>query len=746
MLPIRSIRVLAIILMIALLVGPARGSLAAEPGLVTEADPWIAILRDFSDVVSPMDMGFDDFSGNMGVINGPETGLNYNDPPLSLACVEGSPPCQLHFAWNFGDSQEVFTGLFFSLFGLTDTQATFDGGSPQKIYFPEHFLDLDQIDGALNEPGGARGLGQMCFLFAYQGPEILQLRLELKDVTGGVRYHRLPILGMQGSRQQCWNYRTDYRVPVGNNGLDLHRAKEMVFVIEHINVGDEIENPGSGMVDIQRIWFTLDRAEAEPQTSAELLDLLERRTYQYFLDWSSRKPASQDIPQDRSTFADLLSVGGIGFGVPAHVIGAERGWIPRADAAQRVVNVLRILDDPTAFGPDRIGKIGYKGWFYHFLGIDGRRKLNFDFLGTAADESLNTVELSTIDTSLAIMGILAAQGYFDSPDNPIEIEIRQRAQNIYDRIDWPFMLESDSNQFYLGWKPNEDHEGPLFEIPDAQGLGNYSGEITDPGTLDYYTDEALITILLAVGSRTHPVSPDVYTALLAQPDQNGLIRTYPGALFTYQFLHAFLNTRQWQPCSPYNWHANSRKAIWGMIRYAEQTLPAYPTYGAQAWGISAAEGPFDAYHAYGIKPVAINSYPEEDGTVTYYAMVSSASFGADLYERAVSAVRAGWDREHWHPRFGLPDAFHADIATTGSLDNEERSSALRQSGSWIDRTTFAIDQGPMLLHLENARTGLIWRLVAQNPYFQRSLGLLDESIVSGAGQNCVYSPTISKKP
>lgn len=202
---------------------------------------------------------------------------------------------------------------------------------------------------------------------------------------------------------------------------------------------------------------------------------------------------------------------------------------------------MTVLDNPSIFGPERLGKIGYKGWFYHFLGVDGKRKINFDFPETQVDESKNTVELSTIDTGLALMGLLAAQSFFDSQD-PTEVGIRNKAQSIYDRVDWNFMLESNSLQFYLGWKPNEEREGYSFDIPDSLGKGGYSGTPGKPQTLDFYTDEALIVILLGLGSATHPIPVETYCALIQQ-ERDGLILTYPGSLFTYQFLQAFIDTR-----------------------------------------------------------------------------------------------------------------------------------------------------------------------------------------------------------
>ena len=448
------------------------------------------------------------------------------------------------------------------------------------------------------------------------------------------------------------------------------------------------------------------------------------------------------MPQDRSTFGDLLTVGGVGFALPAYAICAERGWITRADAVLGAGAVLKLLAaDPQAFGPERIGRLGHRGWLYHFYGVDGRRKQNFDYPDTAVDESRNTVELSTIDTGLALMGALAAQSYFDRPD-PAEASIRQLAQQLYDRVDWPFMLEPLSQQFYLGWKPNEPRDGPPFQVPDAAGEGDYSGIAADPHTLDFYTDEAFIVTLLAAGSVTHPVEDPVQVHCAWERSGNGqIIQSYPGSLFTYQFLRAFIDTRvlPFGPCpgerAAVDWYDNSRRAILTAVDHATANPGMLPTYGADAWGISAAEGPDDRYRAYGARPLAhpVNPSPEEDGTVTH-GMVSAVTFGVDLCALARSAVQAATGRGHWHARFAIPDAFHADTAKP-LLGPDER-------GPWVNRAGFAIDVGPMLLHLENARSGLVWRLLGSNPNILRGLARLGvtPSGLSEVRDACVATP------
>jgi hypothetical protein len=104
-------------------------------------------------------------------------------------------------------------------------------------------------------------------------------------------------------------------------------------------------------------------------------------------------------------------------------------------------------------------------------------------------------------------------------------------------------------------------------------------------------------------------------------------------------------------------------------------------------------------------------------------MLSGASFGPDLRARAVQALREARRRGHWHPRFGLPDAFNDEIAEAG-LDPASGNRLLRRRGPWVQRALFAIDQGPMLLHLENQRSGLVWDLMSRNPNIQRALDRL----------------------
>ncbi len=705
---------------VAVLMHAGLWSVAGARSLSSDLGPLAVVLEDFSDMVTLQDASVNDFSGNMGVIN-------KDDLPFGKTSIisRDGRKSALKFDWDFSNTSDeiAFTGLFFSLFGLSDANVSFDGISQHKIRFDEHSLDLDRLDGVLSEAWGERKAKAIWFEVLYNGKRPVHVRLELKDTAGRAMYTRIKLSPCPNLQKVAWPFRNEKHRRQLGGFPDLRQAKMLTCMVERRHQGDRIQNPDSASLEFNRIWFECDRPENQPLNDEALLDLVQRRALQYFFDWGSRKPQSRGIPQDRSSFGDLLTVGGVGFALPAHVIAAERGWMKREETARRVVSVLRILDNPDAFGPEPVGRLGYKGWFYHYLGVDGRRRQNADQKDTLEDESLNTVELSTIDTALALMGVLTAKSYY-SRNEPVEAEIRQRAQSIVDRVEWDFMIEPESGQFYLGWKPSERRDGPAFDLPSADGKGGYSGAPGHPMTLDYYTDEASLLALLALGHGGGDVPLSVWTAWVRQQDEGGLVRSYPGSLFTFQFLHAFLDTRT--TASPSSeggeaiqWFNNSRRAMWRAIQHASRRPAGFKTYGPDAWGVSAVEGPLDEYHAYGLQPLAVDPQPAEDGTVSYYAMLSAASYGSDLRQRALSSVRRGWARGHWHGRFGLPDAFNDEIAE--ALRGRAPAHCIRSHGPWVQRTLFAINQGPMLLHLENARSGLIWKLLGRNEQIQTAL-------------------------
>jgi exo-beta-1,3-glucanase (GH17 family)/fibronectin type 3 domain-containing protein len=819
------------------------------------------MIEDYSDIITPNDLGFNDRDGNMGV-------LNTDDRVGSTQLVCSSPaPCYLRFAWDFTQTSQAFafTGLFYSLGGLTSVTSTTDGQTVRTIDLPEYVLDLTNMDAPLIEPKGPRALGAVQVTLGTADIPVT-LRMELKDSQGGGRFSRFPLPGGGQPVTLIWNFRdpAQYRI-LGTRDLDLTKGKVVSLVVERRHDADSVSNPEQGVLSIRSVSLQMaGSADFEPLSDNDLKERVERTAARYFLASSSRKPESFGMPQDRSTFPDLLSVGGVGFGIGALIIAADRGWITRQEARARTLGILRCLDTPG---------LAVRGWFPHFLSLECQRKKNFDWQTTPEREDLNTVEYSTIDTALGLLGCLLSESYFTS-DDPSEIEIRSHAKAIVERVDWDFMLDRTSKQFFLGWKPNEARlAAPPFLVPDGTGNGFFSGTPTKPQTWDVYTDEAFILTFLYAGA-THNIVPaiEVHCAWQRQRDNKGIVRSWPGALFTYQFLHAFLDTRTMiglRPCpgelrfDPYQ---NSRAAILGAIDYADSNR-ARTSYDPDAWGKSAAENWNDAYLAFGVPTLALPEVADDDGTVTYYPMLAAISYGDDLQGRVLSAMRAGFRRGHWDPITGFPDAWHPDVARAlgplpaplaveaeagsgsgtvmfraGASSNrtvwlhqaEQRTVPLpipaeanytvvvtysndnfgpletvtiaidgnvvgafsaqdtgdfgqgwavlvpssplgpvrlgpgvheltitvsggdgfgievdrvgltaspvqlRTVGPWVNRAKFAIDEGPVVLHLENARSGMIWRLMQHHPTIQRAF----ERLKDPAPEPDAEAPTI----
>ena len=630
--------------------------------------PWktgeVFVVDNFDLKVTRNDMGFDHFSGNMGEINHPEPGTGQQSIVTSALSTNsfGTHGGSWAFSFDFtGYPQEAFCGAFISLFGLTETLVDLTGSGaqpPGRTAFTNYFLNFDNVFGAFL-PWSGRSIETVAFdtrLQAGSAPVIA--KVELKDENGWDVFTRIT------NATTAW---TTVSLPrgaftrstTGDVGpFRWDRVSLLSLMVEWNHVADGVYNPTNGgylvdnirLADADGLYPNLSAARdpaggvLRPEYRDAFLDYLRKLSFLYFLDFASTDPRTGGITQDRGTFADLMSVGGVGFQLSAYAIGAERGYLARTSAAARVEAILTVLDSYPQ-GTNRVGTIGYQGFFYHFLGIDGLRKQNFDFTATGdVDESLNTVELSSIDTALAIMGVIVAKQYFQA-DDPVEANLRALAQRIVGRVQWPFMLATLSNgarQACLGWKPVERRDDSLgrFLLPDGQGTGFYSSKPDTNGvevaaTLDYYTDEGLIVALLGLAAPdpTNRFPRTVWDDIIRQGD--GFVKTYPGALFTYQFLSCWLDTqamgRDNHAARPTDFFENTRRAIEVTRTYAITNAPAGGNLGTNEWELSACEGPFDAYAAEGAPPAAIGEYTVVPTTVGSHLLEGEDATGAGAW-------------------------------------------------------------------------------------------------------------------
>ncbi|HKO16569.1 MAG TPA: glucoamylase family protein [Gemmatimonadaceae bacterium] len=421
------------------------------------------------------------------------------------------------------------------------------------------------------------------------------------------------------------------------------------------------------------------------------LDTLETRTFRWF--WDTANPANGLVP-DRWPTKSFSSIAAVGFGLAAYPIGVERGYVSRADARARVKTTLDFL---WHLPQDSAGTAisGYHGFFYHFLDMDTGYRFQ-------------TVELSTIDTSLLLAGILVCREYFDGTD-PDETSIRALADSIYARVDWTW-AQPRPPFVSMGWFPEHG-----FIDADWRGY-----------------DEGMILYLLALGSPTHPVDPAAWPAWTSTYQW----RTYYGQahvnfapLFGHQYSQMFVDFRGIQDAymrgRGIDYFENSRRATYAQHAYALDNPDGWRGYGADLWGLTASDGPMDTtlavdgvqrrFYSYTARGAAATEV-RDDGTIAPTAAGGSIAFAPELVVPGLKSMRARYG-DTLFTRYGFLDALNPTLANAA----QTKYGRVVPGIAWFDVDYLGIDQGPILIMTENYRTGLIWSLLRRSPYIRRGL-------------------------
>jgi hypothetical protein len=390
------------------------------------------------------------------------------------------------------------------------------------------------------------------------------------------------------------------------------------------------------------------------------LDLVQRTAFDYF--WYESNPANGLI-KDRSGAPSLSSVAAVGFGLSAVTVGIDRGWISREAGSARVVTTLEFLWGSPQ-GPEA-DATGYRGFYYHFLDLQSGRRFG-------------DAELSTIDTALLLAGVLHARQYFDQ-DGATEARIRTLADELYARVEWPWM-QVRSAKICHGWDP----EGGFLPYD----WGGYN--------------ESMILYLLALGSPTSPISPEAWTTWTSsyswETHYGQAFVVFP-PLFGHQYSHVWVDFRGIQDAymrdKGLDYFENSRRATLANRAYAIANPLGWADYGSNVWGLTASDIPA-TYRARGAPPAE-----NDDGTITPTAAGGSFAFTP---RESLAALRHMYDAYRtriWGP-YGFKDAFNP-------------------SAQWFATDYLGIDQGPIVLMIENSRTGRIWDVFMRHPAVQRGL-------------------------
>lgn len=413
------------------------------------------------------------------------------------------------------------------------------------------------------------------------------------------------------------------------------------------------------------------------------LDRLQRATFEYFLQESN---PDTGLIRDATREGSHASIAAVGMALSCYPVGVERGFLSRRDAVDRAFRVLRFLwNAPQGTDPEATG---HRGLFYHFLDME---------TGARAWRS----ELSTMDSAILFAGALTAAEYFDGEDRA-ESGIRDFADALYRRADWRWATNSE-HRISHGWKPER-------------------------GFLTYHWggyNEALILLLLALGSPEHAVPAAAYSRWLETyvwKEIYGHGFVYCGPLFTHQLSHVWVDFRGVQDdfmrSRGIDYFENSRRATLVQREYARRNPRGFRAYSADLWGITASDGPgpstrciegrerrFWAYRARGVP------WGPDDGTLSPWGTVASLPFAPTEVMSSLRFIT----REHPEliREYGLRCSFNPTFPSDGPGATGDRG--------WVSEEYFGLDQGPVVLMIENVRSELVWRLMKRSPYLRRGL-------------------------
>ena len=400
-----------------------------------------------------------------------------------------------------------------------------------------------------------------------------------------------------------------------------------------------------------------------------LLEIVQRQTFRYF--WEGAHPVS-GLAFDRRTSGksvdgaveDAVAIGGSGFGVMTLIVAAERGWIERDAALERLGRMLELL----------LSARRYHGAFPHFMNGRTGETIAFSPNDDAAD---------LVETSLLMMGLLCAREYFDR-DTREEMATRSRITTLWDEVEWSWFTQG-REVLYWHWSA---HHGWAMD----HAIRGWN--------------ECLITYVLAAASPRHSIDPAVYHRGFASGPgfRNGkswydvelpLGMAYGGPLFFTHYSFCGLDPRGLTDRYADYWEQNVRHVHINRA-HCIANPGQFDGYGESCWGLTASDDPA-GYSAHA---------PDNDnGTISPTAALASLPYDPAAVMTVLRHFLRRYETRVWR-ELGFVDAFC-------------------EAEDWYADTFLAIDQGPIVVMIENHRTGLLWNLFMAVPQVQAGLRRLD---------------------
>ncbi len=408
--------------------------------------------------------------------------------------------------------------------------------------------------------------------------------------------------------------------------------------------------------DIQiNLTTQIDPAPKFPAISdSALVDLVQLQTLKYFYDFAH--PTS-GMARERNTSGDLVTTGGSGFGLMALIVGINRGFIPRADGIARFNKIISFLEKADRF----------HGAWPHWMDGNTGKVIPFSNNDDGAD---------LVETSYMVQGLITLRQYLTSSDT-VGNNLINRINTLWSAVEWDWFRQNNQNVLYWHWSPDKAW---IMNIP-IQGY-----------------DEALIVYVLAAASPSHSIPIEVYQQGWAM---NGNIKNgksfyghllplgpdYGGPLFFthYSFLGFDPHT---QDAYANYWTQNVNHALINHD-YCVANPKNYIGYADNCWGLTASDNP-SGYDA--------QSPTNDNGTITPTAAISSMPYTPTESMNAIKFFYYTLGDRMWGS-YGFYDAFNI-------------------TGGWTATSTLAIDQGPIVVMIENYRTQLLWNLFMSAPEVQ----------------------------
>lgn len=398
-------------------------------------------------------------------------------------------------------------------------------------------------------------------------------------------------------------------------------------------------------------------------TDEQLLELVQKQTFKYF--WDFGHPVS-GMARERSNVSfdygdEVVTTGGTGFGIMGIIVAAERGWITREQAAERVQKITNFLWKADMF----------HGVFPHWLNGETGKVIRFSPKDDGGD---------LVETSFLFQGLICARQYF-TKDTPVENDLRNKILWMWEGIEWNWHTQGGQNVLYWHWSPNNGWS------MNHQLHG---------------WNEGLITYVLAAASPRYAISPQVYHQGWANSNYFRSDRTFyniklplgfdfGGPLFFSHYSFLGLDPRGLKDQYADYWEQNKNHTLINRA-YCIDNPKKYKGYGKNSWGLTAS----DSYRGY-----AAHSPTEDLGVITPTAALSAMPYTPEYSMQALKHFYYDLGDKIWG-EYGFVDAFS-------------------EHHNWYAKSYLAIDQGPIIAMIENHRTGLLWKLFMSSPDVQNGL-------------------------